>query len=111
MANTQEERDKLFETISRREKILSYAYHPGIAFVYALKPEGDPRLSVATMEHRILWNGIKIRTVIMAAIPTDQAILLFYLLEKIYQKDVPEDRIKNLRTKEEIYQYITNERQ
>ena len=110
VANTQEERDKLFETISRREKILSYAYHPGIAFVYALKPEGDPRLSVATMEHRILWNGIKIRTVIMAAIPTDQAILLFYLLEKIYQKDVPEDRIKNLRTKEEIYQYITNER-
>ena len=100
------EKDLFLEQLFAREQLISFACRPGIVFVYGHVAGKNSRLCAATFKHHILWNGYKIRVVIMAAIIPQEASLLFRLLDCIYQEnDVPETA-KGLKTKNDITLYL-----
>jgi lichenan operon transcriptional antiterminator len=95
-----------YEDLMRRESISTFAFQPGIVFMFSLKPSAKTCLSVATLEHRIIWNSYKIRTVIMAAIHPNDATLIFSLINDIYHNDYDLTIINHLKTKKEILEYL-----
>lgn len=103
-------RHRFLEQIIQREHISSFAYQPGIAFVYGIAGAADTRLSVATLKHHLLWNGYKIRVVIMAALVPSQATALFLLLNRIYQENDLSETAKGLKTKNDVCAYLLQRR-
>lgn len=98
--------DDFLKQLYQRENIASFAYRPGIAFVYAITPGASTRLSIATLKHHILWNGYKVRVVIMAAIAPEEATVLFLLLDRIYQENDLSEIAKGLKTKQDVCSFL-----
>lgn len=91
--------------ILRRESICSFAFCPGILFLHSLIPAQKTQLSVAVMNHRIIWNRHKFRLIIMAAFSPEDAPVLFPLLQTFYTDKYDADAIRLLKTKEDVLAY------
>ena len=92
--------------ILRWESIATNATGPGILFLHSLVPAKETRLSVTTLDHRILWNSYKIRIIIMGAFHPDDASLVFRLLHIFYNDKLDLDTLRMLKTKEEIIDFF-----
>ncbi len=97
-----------YEDVLRRESISTFAFQPGIALIYSLKPAKRTQLSVATLEHRITWNSYKIRTVIAAALAPEDMPLIFHLVHQIYGIEGTANDCSHLKTKEDLLEYFEN---
>lgn len=99
--------DTFAEELLRRESTYTYCYQPGVLFLYTLTPATKTQLSVATFDHRILWNSNKIRMIIMACFAPGDETLLLKLLHEIYLGHNDPDYFKQKRTKEEYLQFFS----
>lgn len=94
--------------ILRRESIATCAIGPGILFLHSLVPSKETKLSVVTLDHRIVWNSHKVRIIIMAAFRPDDATSLFRLLHTFYDDSLNIEEIQMLKTKKEILDFFDN---
>lgn len=85
--------------ILRRESIATCAIGPGILFLHSLVPSKETKLSVVTLDHRIVWNSHKVRIIIMAAFRPDDATSLFRLLHTFYDDSLNIEELQMLKTK------------
>lgn len=85
--------------ILRRESIATCAIGPGILFLHSLVPSKETKLSVVTLDHRIVWNSHKVRIIIMAAFHPDDATSLFRLLHTFYDDSLNIEKLQMLKTK------------
>lgn len=92
--------------ILRWESIATNATGPGILFLHSLVPAKETRLSITTLDHRIIWNSYKIRIIIMGAFHPDDAALVFRLLHIFYNDKLDLDTLRMLKTKEEIIDFF-----
>ena len=53
------------EDIKNRENILGFAAKPAITLLYSREPAAETRLSIAILNHRVIWDAFKIRVIIM----------------------------------------------
>lgn len=104
-ANLTEE--KYLEDILRRESISSYSFQPGILFVHSLIPSSETKLSVATLEHRIIWNTHKIRLIVMAAFHPKDVPLLFRLQDTFCNTTYQREDLKKLQTQDQVIQFFS----
>ncbi len=95
---------RLFSDIMRREEITSFVTGPGIVFLHSLLPSDVTRLSIATMDHRVMWNGHKIRTIVMGVFRSVDIPLLFQLKHLFHVRDI--DGLSSLKTREEIMDFF-----
>lgn len=94
--------------ILRRESIATCAIGPGILFLHSLVPSKETKLSVVTLNHRIVWNSHKVRIIIMAAFRPDDATSLFRLLHTFYDDSLNIEELQMLKTKKEILDFFDN---
>lgn len=94
--------------ILRRESIATCAIGPGILFLHSLVPSKETKLSVVTLDHRIVWNSHKVRIIIMAAFHPDDATSLFRLLHTFYDDSLNIEKLQMLKTKKEILDFFDN---
>lgn len=94
--------------ILRRESIATCAIGPGILFLHSLVPSKETKLSVVTLDHRIVWNSHKVRIIIMAAFRPDDATSLFRLLHTFYDDSLNIEELQMLKTKKEILDFFDN---
>lgn len=92
--------------ILSRESIATCAISPGILFLHSLVPSEETKLSIMTLDHRIIWNSHKIRIIIMAAFHPDDASSLFWLLHTFYDASVNIEELQMLKTKKEIIDFF-----
>ncbi|MEX1378076.1 MAG: HTH domain-containing protein [Eubacteriales bacterium] len=97
------------EDLFTRESIIPFAFQPGIVLAYSFRPSTKTSLSVATLDHRIIWNGHKIRTIILAAFHPDEYTLIFKLLSDIYSEKYTADVINHIKAKDTLLDYLTKE--
>ena len=93
--------------ILRRESISTRAIDPGILFLHSLIPSTETKLSITTLDHRIIWNSHKIRIIIMAAFHPDDTSLLFRLLHTFYNDTIDMEVLQMLKTKTEIIDFFS----
>lgn len=93
--------------ILRRESISTRAIEPGVLFLHSLVPAVETKLSVTTLDHRIIWNSHKIRIIIMAAFHPDDTSLLFRLLHTFYNDTIDMEVLQMLKTKTEIIDFFS----
>ena len=98
---------EFLEDILRRESTYTYGFQPGVLFLYSLKPAEKTQLSVATLEHRILWKSNKIRVIIMACFDASSQPLLLKLLQEIYVEHDNTDYFRRVHTKEELLDFFS----
>ena len=87
------------------ESISSFAFNPAVLLLYSTIPASETRLSVLTLDHRIMWNKHKIRIVFMVSLTKEDMKELFYLQDVIYHKNYSVEKLKNLKTLEEIREF------
>lgn len=92
--------------VLQRESISTFAFLPGIVFMYSLKPSKKTVLSIATLEHRMTWNSYKIRTVMMLAVRPEDATAVFLLLNRIYGDNYDPAAVNLLKTKGQLMEYF-----
>lgn len=92
--------------ILRRESVSTYAIGSGILFLHSLIPAKETRLSITTLEHRVIWNSHKIRIIIMAAFHPNEASLIFRLLRTFYDNSIDMETLQMLKTKSEIMDFF-----
>lgn len=90
----------------QREAILTFAFHPSIVCMYSLVPSTRTCLSIATMRHRLRWNGYKIRTVVMMAIRPEDTTIVFGMLNYLYRNKFQIEDTKFLKTKEQLLSFF-----
>ena len=94
------------QDILNREQITSFASFPGIVFLYSFVPAKRSQISITTLDHRITWNGNKIRIVVVAALTEEDMAAILRLTNFFYEDAYDLDVVKNMKTKEEILKYI-----
>lgn len=94
----------------QREAILTFAFNPSIVLMYSLIPSAKTCLSIATLKHRLRWNGYKIRTVIMMAIRPEDTTIVFSMLNYLYGNRFQIEDTKFLKTKEELLSFFDSYR-
>lgn len=97
---------KYLSDILRRESISTCATGPGILFLHSLTPSKETKLSVVTLDHRIIWNCHKIRIIVMAAFHPDDVTFLFRLLHTFYDASINIEELQMLKTKKEIIDFF-----
>jgi lichenan operon transcriptional antiterminator len=96
------------EDIRQRENIISFSFGPSLVFIYSLVRSNKSCLSIAVLNHRIVWNGYKVRTAIMAAVRPADATLIFRLIHELYYSGINLYDARHLKTKEEILRLFKN---
>lgn len=86
----------------KHERTSSFAFDPAAALVYCLVPAGKTKLSLLTLDHRIMWNNYRIRIVFMLSLSAEDMNELFYLQETIFHRAFLPEELKILKAKEEI---------
>lgn len=92
--------------VFRRESLFSFAGQPGVALLHSMVPAPKSRLAVATLEHRVKWNGHKIRALILAAFSPAEYTLIFQLINDLLYSGFSAEAGQRLKTKEEYLQYF-----
>lgn len=100
--------DRYLTYILRREAVSTCAISPGILFLHSLVPSRETRLSITTLDHRMIWNSHKIRIIVMGAFRPEDASLLFRLLHTFYDENLDIETLKMLKTKDEIIDFFTD---
>lgn len=100
--------DAYQKDILKREQISTFAAFPGVVFLYSLVPARQSQISIVTLDHRITWNAHKIRIIVAAALTEDDMPAILRLTNFLYEDAYDLEGIKNLKTKEEVLQYIKN---
>lgn len=95
------------EDVLRRESLFTYGFQPGALFLYSLIPARKTQLSIATLKHRILWNSMKIRVIIMACFSPSEETLALKLLHEIYIDHDNLEYFRKERTKEELITFFS----
>lgn len=95
------------EDILRREATYTFCYQSGALFLYSLIPAAETQITVASFDHRILWNSNKIRLVIMGCFSSSDKPLLLKLLHEIYVERNNPEYYKQKRTKEEYLRFFS----
>lgn len=90
----------------RRESISTNATGPGILFLHSFVPAKETRLSITTLNHRIMWDSYKIRVVIMATFHPDDMALIFRLLHIFYNDKLDLSTLSMLKTKDELLEFF-----
>lgn len=98
---------RFLEDILRRESTYTYGLQPGVLFLYSLEPAKKTQLSIATLEHRILWNSSKIRVIIMACFEASNQTLLLKLLQEIYVDHDNIDYFRKVHSKTELISFFS----
>ncbi|MDD3794630.1 MAG: HTH domain-containing protein [Lachnospiraceae bacterium] len=94
--------------ILSREAVFSFVVKPGIVFLHSSIPAAETRLSFMTLDHRVIWKEYKIRSIVMAVFRKEEINLLFYLKILFYSTSGDAEKLKSLKTKEEIRQFFLN---
>ncbi len=97
--------DDFIADILRRESICPFARCPGILLLHSLVPASETRLSIAVLNHRMIWNRYKFRLIVMAAFTPKDATLVFALTRSFYETYYDAEAIRLLRTKEAVMEY------
>lgn len=92
--------------ILKRESVTSYVTRPGLVFLHTLLPAEKTQLSFVTLDHRIMWNGQKIRTVVMAMFREEDRNLLFWLKYIFNSMNYDIDSLKMKKTRKEITDFF-----
>ena len=98
--------EQFLENILRRESILTFAIQPSIVLVYSLEASLKTQLNIATFDHRIKWNGYKIRTLIMASIAPTESTLIFKLINELFYSFISPENTRFFKTSSEWYDYL-----
>ena len=94
----------ILEDVTDREEITSFVSGRSVAFVHTLLPVKNTKLSIMTLDHRIMWNNQKIRIVILGAFAPEEYTELFRLKHLFYDPD--RESMRMLKTKEEVYSFF-----
>ncbi len=98
------DQDHMF-SILKRESISTFAFTPAVLLLYSNTPGTETRMSVLTLDHRIMWNKLKIRIVFMVSFAKEDMRELFYLQNVIFHRKYDPDVLKQFKTLEEIKEY------
>ena len=98
--------ERHLEQILKRESVSSFVTRPEIAFLHTSLPAEETRLSFMTLEHRIIWNGQKIRTVVMAMFRKEDLSLLFQLKYIFNSMDYDVEALRTKRSREEMTDFF-----
>ncbi len=98
--------DIYFTHLLRQESILSFAFQPGIALVYSDVPGAKTGLSIATLNHRLKWNGYKIRLIIMVCTKPGDDSLLLKITNELFRSPTIFEDIMPLKTRDELMNYF-----
>ena len=96
--------DHMF-SITKRESVSSFAHDPAVLLLYSTTPGTKTKLSLLTLDHRIMWNNYKIRIVFLISLAKEDMNELFYLQNTIFHKCYDIEKMKHLKTLEEIQNY------
>lgn len=94
------------ENILRRESILTFTFRPSVVLVYSLNASIKTQLSIATLDHRLKWNGYKMRTFIMASIAPEECTLIFKLINELYYGSFSLEDTRFFKTKSEWISFL-----
>jgi len=97
--------EEYIQNISDHEKNCTYAISPAVALVYSLVPAKKSKLVITTMDHRIIWNSHKVRTIVMAALTKEDMPLLFKLANLIYDDDTELESVKMMKDRDDIIEH------
>ncbi len=89
-----------------REKDVSFAFRPGIVFLYTIRPAAKTQLSIMSLKHSIRWNSYKVSTVVMAMFTKEDINLLFHLKVAFCYRSYDLDVLKKQKTREELTELI-----
>jgi len=92
-------------SILNHESISSFAFCPAILLLYSSIPAAKTKLSVLTLDHRIMWNKYKIRIVFMVSFAKEDMNELFYLQNALFHRRYDPDRLKGIHTIEELKEF------
>lgn len=98
--------DHMF-SILKRESVSSFASMPAVLLLYSTIPCTETKMSVLTLDHRIMWNGHKIRYVFMISFRKEDMREIFYLKNAIFHMYYDPGVTKHFKTIEEIRKYYT----
>lgn len=88
-----------------REAVSTYDCSSAVLMLYCLLPAKETKLSVCTLDHRIVWNSHKIRTVFMLSLKKEDMNQLFYIMNNIYGPLLRPDDLKRFKTIKELKEY------
>ena len=92
------------EDLMQREETTSFVTGPGIVFLHSLLPAPETRLSIMTMDHRVIWNGSKIRIFVLGSFTKgDLPVLL--RLKHLFSACNRED-LRVMKTKAAVIDYF-----
>ena len=94
------------QDLLRREAISSFAFRPGILFLYSLTPAKKTALSFSVFEHRILWNQFRIRVAVLAAFTEEDIPFVFQLSQIFNHPDLDHELIRSWRTREDVLSFL-----
>jgi lichenan operon transcriptional antiterminator len=93
-------------SIEQRESILSFSFGPSLVLVFSLIPSSKTCLSVATLKRSINWNNYKVNIVVMAAICSGNAALIFRLINELYNSGHNLYNVQKIKNKEEMMEFF-----
>ncbi len=91
--------------ILRNETISSFAIQPGIVLVYCLQPAARTQFSTLTLEHRVSWNGQRIRIVVLAYFAAEDIKMIFSLKSLLYERFYDYEKIKHQKSVNGFLEY------
>ena len=94
--------EKHLEHILKRESVSSFVTRPGIAFLHTTFPAKETKLAFMTLENRIVWNGHKIRAIVMAVFREEDLNLLFHLKYIFHCMKYDAELLKTKKTAKEL---------
>lgn len=95
------------DSIIRRESISAFAVDPAVVLLYSQVPASQTRLSVLTLDHRIIWNRHKIRIAFMVSLTKEDANELFYLQNTVFHRKFEPEILKTFKTISEIKDHFS----
>ncbi len=94
--------------ILKRESISSYTTRPGLTFLHTVLPAKKTQIAFMTLNHRIIWNGQKIRTIVMAMFRKEDLNLLFRLKHIFSGTAYDLDSLKMMKSQKEVTDFFLN---
>lgn len=98
--------EKHLEHILKRESVSSFVTRPGIAFLHTTLPAKETKLAFMTLENRIVWNGHKIRAIVMAVFREEDLNLLFHLKYIFHCMKYDAELLKTKKTAKELSDFF-----
>lgn len=95
------------QDILRRESISTFAFQPGVLFLYSCTGTKHTQFSVSLLKNSITWSSHRIKTIIMASLLPEDLSLLFQLKYRFKNSSLSSDNGTAFKNKEELIQFLT----